>query len=210
MTGPPIKSVYESVDDSDQTEPLPHPKTSKRQDARAVDGRSRRKAGAPAGNSNRVTHGLRASRLPDGNKFIEGQVASFRRQLWAELEASYGVGNVPLMAQALVQSCCRHEQKALLAARWLRKEDSKLSPEQRLAFLNANTAASEARDKCLRSLGLNLGLMRAAPSAAASDEDLYGQDWWDESERILARQREQEAQGQQGDEDHYPTELTEE
>lgn len=108
--------------------------------------------GAPEGNQNAIRHGLRASSLPAGCAYIEGQVKTFRRYVRDLLEQQHG--NVTVYQEAVLQSAIRHEQRALLASRWLRIE-KELDLNQKLALTAAVANASDARDKCLQKLGLD-------------------------------------------------------
>lgn len=115
----------------------------------------RPRGGAPFGNRNSKTlHGLRATRLPPGCNYLEGQLSAFRRYVRDELESRHG-GQTSIYQEALLQSALRHEQRALLAARWLRKEGGDLKLEQRLQLLATISAATDSRDKCLDKLGLD-------------------------------------------------------
>ncbi len=108
--------------------------------------------GAPEGNANAIRHGLRASSLPDGCAYIEGQVKTFRRYVRDLLVDRHGECSV--YQEAVLQSAIRHEQRALLASRWLRIEPD-LDLNQRLALTDAVAKASDNRDKCLQKLGLD-------------------------------------------------------
>ncbi len=68
------------------------------------------------------------------------------------------VGEVSLYSGALIQSACRHEGRAQLLQRWLReldKGDKSPSIHDKLAILKEIGAASDARDRCLKQLGLH-------------------------------------------------------
>ncbi len=106
-------------------------------------------AGAPFKNKNATKHGLRASGLPSGCKYIEGQISAFRRYIREE------VTDLSLWQEATLQSACRHETRALLAARWLRLEAKKLSIAERVALVKTVSDATDARDKCLKAIGLD-------------------------------------------------------
>ena len=109
--------------------------------------------GAPLGNKNRTKHGLRASGLPPGCSYLEGQLASFRRYVRDELESQHGP--VELYAEAVLQSAVRHETRALLCARWLRLSGEELDIDKRASLLRDMSSATDARDKCLKILGLD-------------------------------------------------------
>ena len=109
------------------------------------------KPGAPFGNHNAVTkHGLRASGLPPGCTYILGQVSAFRRYVRQEMGAPLSTWQ-----EATLQSACRHETRALLAARWLRLEAKMLTIGERAKLLDTISNATDRRDKCLQSIGLD-------------------------------------------------------
>ena len=112
------------------------------------------KGGPPAGNKNATRHGLRASNLPPGCSYLEGQLTAFRRYVRTELVARDGATST--YQEAVLQSCVRHETRALLASRWLRKELD-LRIDQRISLLREISHATDSRDKCLRLLGLDRG-----------------------------------------------------
>jgi hypothetical protein len=103
------------------------------------------------GKSN-IRHGLRASGLPSGCSYLEGQLREFRRYLHAELAERGIEGTYP---EALTQSAVRHETRALLASRWLRREGEALPLQERLSILATISAATDARDRCLEKLGID-------------------------------------------------------
>lgn len=109
--------------------------------------------GAPRGNANAAAHGLRGSKLPPGCKHEESAVYRFRAFVREALFATHG--EVDLYREALLASAVRHEMRALLAARWLRKEGDKLPLSERLALLATVSSATDARDKALKSMGLD-------------------------------------------------------
>jgi len=104
-------------------------------------------------NQNAMRHGLRASTLPKGCSYIDAQVRIFRTVVRGLLEDKHG--ELALYHEAVLQSAVRHEQRALLAARWLRNECESLDVDKRLSLLNTITNASDNRDKCLQRLGLD-------------------------------------------------------
>lgn len=111
------------------------------------------RSGAVKGNTNRMRHGLAGGKLPAGCQYIENRVNSLRRQVEAaviELK-----GEIGILDAAAVNSILKWERHGLLAAHWLRKEAAKLSPSDRLKFSEAIAKASDARDKAIRSLGLD-------------------------------------------------------
>lgn len=116
--------------------------------------------GAPRGNANAVTSGLRASSLPRGAEYVEREIRRFRAVIRQEIIATHG--RVSTYDEAVLQSATRHETRALLAARWLRKGGETIPLDQRLALLSTISAATEARDRCLRAIRLDID----SPSSA--------------------------------------------
>jgi hypothetical protein len=111
------------------------------------------KGGAPKGNRNSIRHGLRASSLPPGCSYLDGQLRSLRKGLRREIKRQHG--DISLVHEASLQSALRHETRALLAARWLRIGGDELPLEQRLSLLAAISTATDARDRCLKLLRLD-------------------------------------------------------
>ena len=119
---------------------------------------------APKGNRNRTTHGvhgyLAIGSLPKGASYIRRSLGQFRLAL--ENSVQDKEGEICLYNAALIQSSVRHEARAQLLTRWLRKpgkdSDAKqpgLSFTERLAVLREIGSATDARDKCLQRLGLD-------------------------------------------------------
>lgn len=116
--------------------------------------------GAPKGNRNAVRSGvhsfLATGRYPKGAAYVGrlvGQLRHSLEQLILEQE-----GEVSLYHGAVIQSACRHEGRAQLLQRWLRElEENGNGPsiQDRLAILREIGSASDARDKCLKALGLH-------------------------------------------------------
>ncbi|NQT17323.1 MAG: hypothetical protein HQ582_31505 [Planctomycetes bacterium] len=71
----------------------------------------------------------------------------------AAVEANHGPLSV--YQQASVQTAARYEMVALLATRWLRVGDDKLTPDQRLTHATTIAKSSELRDKALQRAGLD-------------------------------------------------------
>ena len=129
----------------------------------------KRQRGGQPGNANALRHGVRAVRLnlasqPAKLKRVERAVNEFRRLIEAAVLDTHG--EIGVYQAALIQSACRHETHAMLAARWLRLSGDALKPEQRLAYSKAVADASTARDKCLERLKLDADAA-AADSLAA-------------------------------------------
>lgn len=115
---------------------------------------------APLHNSNALTHGLCAGKLPAGAAYVKRLAAQLQRTL--ETEVLDVRGEIGVYEAATIQSAVRWEKHALLSQRWLRLSQETLTPEQRLAFSREIAKASTERDKCLERLGL--GQASASPS----------------------------------------------
>jgi hypothetical protein len=109
--------------------------------------------GAPRGNYNSLRHGLRGSKLPKGCRHVENSCNDLRRQL--EEAVVLLKREVNISDAAAINSAVKWERHGLLSAHWLRKEGATLSPADRLRFSEAVAKASDARDKAIRSLGLD-------------------------------------------------------
>jgi hypothetical protein len=96
---------------------------------------------------------MRGSRLPPGCRYIENRVNDLRRQIEAALLAAKGEINI--VDAAAINSILKWERHGLLAAHWLRREAATLSASDRLRFSEAIARASDARDRCIRSLALD-------------------------------------------------------
>lgn len=111
------------------------------------------RGGAPIGNANALKHGLRCGRLPAGCGHIGNAISMFRRTL--ETESLSVHGELSILHRALINSACRHEQRAQLLQRWLRKEAGTLKTMDKATLLAQQSAATDQRDKCLERLGLD-------------------------------------------------------
>ncbi|MEX1095239.1 MAG: hypothetical protein WED34_04270 [Planctomycetales bacterium] len=119
-------------------------------------GRSGGKPGVPATHGLDVNrrYGLQGGKLPKGCQYIENRVNILRRQVEeAVLERK---GEITFVDAANVNSILKWERHGLLANHWLRKEAEKLSPTERLKFSEAIAKASDARDRAIRALGLDV------------------------------------------------------
>lgn len=133
-----------------------------------------RKPGGQPGNSNNMRHGLRAGSLPGGARYIERDIRQFRKQVESAVLAQRG--EIGVYQAALIQSSCRHEQRARLIHRWLHQAQEKsssttalrngnssaskttstgLSILDRVQLLRELSNASDSRDKCLERLKLD-------------------------------------------------------
>lgn len=117
--------------------------------------KNRKQTRASPQNQNATKHGLRASGLPRGCAYLESQLTAFRRYVRSEMQRD---GSTTIYQEAVLQSAVRHETRALLAARWLRKEGEKLKLPDRIALLGTISSATDSRDKCLEKLGLDKDL----------------------------------------------------
>jgi hypothetical protein len=97
---------------------------------------------------------LAVGTLPKGCAWIKSLVSQFSRALHAEVIKRKG--RVDLYDAAAIQSALRFEQHALLVQRWLRLNADTMSHADRLAYSREIARASSERDKCLRSLGLDV------------------------------------------------------
>jgi hypothetical protein len=114
----------------------------------------RGRSGPAKGNANAMRHGMRGGKLPAGCQYIEQRVNSLRRQVEAAIVEAKG--EIGIVDAAAVNSILKWERHGLLAAHWLRKEADKLSAADRLRFSEAIAKASDARDRNIRSLGLDV------------------------------------------------------
>lgn len=120
---------------------------------------------APKGNSNRTKHARYATVLgtmPKDAKHVEVRGNAYRRHL-EQAVASDG-HTLTLAEAAAIQSAVRHEQRAMLMTRYLRTEEIPLA--DRMGLLKEIGLATDARDKCLRTLGLHTNPAEN-PSASA-------------------------------------------
>lgn len=132
-----------------------------------------KQAGAPKGNANRTTHGLRGfltlGTYPKGGGYVRKLLGQFREALEAEILTRHS--EVSIFHAALIQSAARHEGRALLLNRWLRTE-ADLSVSDRLAIVKGITDASDSRDRCLKLLGLDQSAKSESPWAQFDRERL--------------------------------------
>ena len=122
--------------------------------------------GAKPGNKNATRHGLRASSMPKGCGYLQSQLTAFRRYIRHEIVLRDG--RTTTYQEAILQSATRHETRAALAGRWLRIEGETLTIDQRVMLLRELGNATDARDRCLRFLGLDRDARKDALDA------LYG------------------------------------
>lgn len=117
------------------------------------------KGGAPKGNRNRMTHGIRGflvnGSLPKGASYIKRQANAYRDALDASVAEHHG--HVSIYHAGLVQACVIHFTRALLLLRYLRKLGPETSENlsERLTILRDLSAAVGARDKSAKELGID-------------------------------------------------------
>lgn len=109
-----------------------------------------------------ITHGVRAflatGSLPRGASYIRRNLNQFQDAL--EAAVIDRKGEVSLYSSCLIQSAIRHEGRASLMQRWLRVNEGELTINMQIHVLKEIGAATDARDKCLKSLGLDDADMR--------------------------------------------------
>lgn len=104
------------------------------------------------GGANHVTHGMYGVGLPRGAQRLARRLNEFRRALCAAVEDA---GSIDLTAAATIDSACQWLRHGLLAARWLRLHEEKMTHDQRLAYSREVAKASAERDRCIRLLRLD-------------------------------------------------------
>ena len=108
------------------------------------------------GNRASLKHGtygfLAIGSLPKGASYIRRMTGEFQRSLERCVCEQYG--EVSVIHAMLCQSAARHEGIAQLSQRWLRDRVEAMSDADRLAYLRQIGTASDARDRCVKSLGL--------------------------------------------------------
>ncbi len=112
------------------------------------------KGGAPIANKNAVRHGLTTGSLPTGCAYVVRSTNELRATLEnAVIELR---NEVSLYDAAIINTAVRWERHALLAQRWLRLEADKMDASIRLSYSRDVARASAERDKCLKSLGVDV------------------------------------------------------
>jgi hypothetical protein len=123
--------------------------------------------GAPAGNTNSVTHGLRTTtlgRLPDHK--ITWRANKFRR--WLESWTLQTHGKISVKHELAINSAARHEIAAMLINRWLRLRLETMTHDQRLKFVTALGRESDLRDRAVDRLNLDRDTTSIVESLYAS------------------------------------------
>jgi hypothetical protein len=113
--------------------------------------------GAPRGNRNAIRSGLQSFALgkyPKGCAYVARQCHLLRRQLRDAVTKQDG--STTVWSEAVIASACQHEGRRLLLIRWLRKEGDSLPVLDRASLLERIGAATNARDRALKMLGLDL------------------------------------------------------
>lgn len=117
---------------------------------------TKRGPGAPLQNRNRVSIGLYSfpkGKFPRGASWVGRQVHHTGRVVTNAVVERDGATSP--YAEALISSVCEHEGRRLLLKRWLRLEGDSLPVLDRAALLTQIGRATDARDNCLRLLGLD-------------------------------------------------------
>ena len=131
--------------------------------------------GAPQGNTNSVTHGLRTTtigKLPDIK--IQRQANKFRR--WLESWTLQTHGQITVRHELCINSSTRHEISALLIARWLRLKFESMTHDERLKYVTALGRESDLRDRSVDRLNLDVDTTSIVESLyAATVPPLEGQ-----------------------------------
>jgi hypothetical protein len=108
------------------------------------------------GNSNAIRVGTKSvfttGRWPKGASYVAKLGWRLRRLLESEVYEAHG--EISVSNQATIQTCCRHEIRALLVQRWLR-ESPDMEIEAKVRMLAEIGKASDARDRCLKALEID-------------------------------------------------------
>ena len=129
---------------------------------------ARTAGGAPEGNTNRATHGLRSDvafraklgNLPPAWRQAGRHASELRNALEDGVLATHG--SISITQALLISTAARWERHAGLALRWLR-ENPGMELKDRLEFSREVAKASEARDKAVKQLGLPNGSDKLNP-----------------------------------------------
>lgn len=134
--------------------------------------------GAPKGNQNGVTHGLklRCSDVPAKCNYVRIVRNQLRDVLTTVVEERKG--EVSLVDACYIQSATKWETHSQLAARWLRLHAGDMTHQDKLAYSREVARASSERDKCVEKLGLTkveaanvvAGLYTAVSQPLAEDD----------------------------------------
>lgn len=121
----------------------------------------KRGVGAPVGNQNRLTHGLRSKRsggfllgkLPPGCAHLKRATDTMRRLLEAAVMGTRGA--ITLTDEATIQTAARAERHSLYCGRLLAEGGDSLKFEVRMKLSAEVVRGSESRDKAIRELKLD-------------------------------------------------------
>jgi hypothetical protein len=106
-----------------------------------------------------MTHGLRAvftsGRLPRGCSYVRRTLNRLRTEIEQAVVAEHGSDGLTFYRKSLIQTALTHEAAACLILRWLRKREDSLTNAELLAYASRFGSERDARDKCLRLLGLD-------------------------------------------------------
>jgi hypothetical protein len=113
------------------------------------------KGGAPRGNQNSVTNGLRMRlpATPPGCGHIARELRGMN--VWLENAVVDSGGILDGVKKSRIRRALAGHRKAALAARYLRLNGSTMSPDQYLAFINAQDTGEAERDRALAKLGID-------------------------------------------------------
>jgi hypothetical protein len=106
------------------------------------------------GNRASMKHGcFSLGRTPKGTAYVQRLAGRLRSRLVRAVRQKHGADALPL--DGLIQSACRHETRALLLTRWLRDAGDSLAVMDRVSLMREIGVATDARDRCIRALGLD-------------------------------------------------------
>jgi hypothetical protein len=145
--------------------------------------------GAPRGNRNRIASGVQSfvlGRYPKGGAYIARSIRWLRRQLRDAVGRQDG--QTTIWSEAVIASACQHEGRRLLLLRWLRIEGDGLPVLDRAALLDRIGTSTDARDRCLKLLRLDVkpdadpwadtpALPAPATNSSPDDQTAIQTDW---------------------------------
>jgi hypothetical protein len=135
----------------------------------AAESASTAVGGAPPENRNRMRHGLRSTRWPDGCERDQRDTQVVRRSLE---DAVFDLrGEVSVHDALLINEVVEWERVRRLAGRWLRMDFENLSAADRLSYCRESARAASARNKAIEALGLeaeSVGVDKRIPLLPAS------------------------------------------
>jgi hypothetical protein len=114
--------------------------------------------------------------LPRGCSYVSRLLRGFRGALEKAVRDVHG--EVSIAHALLIQTASRHEGTSILCQRWLRQRLDALTDADRLLYLRQIAQSSDARDRCVKQLGLDrvdahrvINVLYADAPAAASTDD---------------------------------------